>query len=52
MLVLIDLCICVLPYENTVVEDERLEGNSFNHEVESWIQDTMLLDAKGGHIKL
>ena len=49
MFVLIDLYICVLPYENTVVEDERLEGNTFNHEVESWIQDTMLLDAKGGH---
>ena len=52
MFVLIDLYICVLPYENTVVEDERLEGNSFNHEVKSWIQDTMLLDAKGGQIKL
>ena len=34
MLVLIDLCICVLPYENTVVEDERLEGNTFHHAVE------------------
>ena len=29
MFVVIDLCICILPNKNPVVEDERLEGNTF-----------------------
>ena len=29
MFVVIDLCICILPNKNPVVEDERLDGNTF-----------------------